>query len=113
MLNGKRPDISIVSTRGNYLVDVSVVHSLADSHRGAARSDRHIQERERIKTTKYLELARRENATFIPVVLDTYGASGDGMKDLVEVAKRISADAPGFTPSGVATELRAVVSIQL
>jgi hypothetical protein len=84
--DGKRPDVEIVWAEDTDLVDVSVahvgasaVHSLG-TDRGPLRSAR---VRERRKVAAYADVAREANATFVPLVLETFGAFADGTRDYV------------------------------
>lgn len=75
-----RPDALAITSDGPVLVDVSVTHPLVSSYvRAASKTPLAAAkqvERERMKVSQYQELARRESATFVPFVLESYGGIG-------------------------------------
>jgi hypothetical protein len=82
---GKRPDLDIVTPGETLSTDVSVTNPTAQSHiskscstnLGAAKA------RERVKVTKYKLLCAQESNTFIPFVLESYGAFGSHCSELI------------------------------
>jgi hypothetical protein len=83
--DGDRPDAEISWSDGVDLVDVSVTHAgLSALQRGSARTPLAAARlRERRKERRYDELVRDQNARFVPLVLETYGALGESTQHFV------------------------------
>ena len=75
------------------MLDVSVTHPTSPSALSSGRGFRPLgaaKQREYEKREKYDELAAVESATFIPLVLETTGAMGDGFRQfLSRISSRI------------------------
>jgi hypothetical protein len=84
--DGKRPDAEIVWAEETDLVDVSVAHVGASAvqslgtDRGQLRS---AKARAARKTAAYAAVAREANATFVPLVLETFGAFAEDTRNYV------------------------------
>jgi hypothetical protein len=71
----KRPDLDIQLDGNRILIDVSIVHPTAPSHYNLASKKPLVtaENMEKTKLTKYTDIARYHNCTFIPIVLESYG----------------------------------------
>jgi hypothetical protein len=84
--DGMRPDAEIVWAEDTDLVDVSVAHVGSSAvrslgtDRGALRS---AKAREARKVKAYEDVAREANATFVPLVLETFGAFAVGTRNYI------------------------------
>jgi len=78
----KTPDLSIFTSKGDFCVDVSVVHPLAPSH---MKVDDPIDKREKEKRQKYKTYTDETNRSFIPAVVDTFGKFGPGMHQIAGI----------------------------
>jgi hypothetical protein len=65
-----RPDIQVMLAEKTYLVDVNVTHVFAASNIARAQGDL-LKDVEQIN--KYREMARAEDAVFVPFVMTTLG----------------------------------------
>jgi len=76
--DGMRPDAQVSLLRNNTMLDVTVVHPSAPSYlvTAAASELGAATKREKEKIKKYSDLARQESCTFVPIVLETFGAFG-------------------------------------
>src|SRR4051794_19692731 len=70
----KRPDAVITGCIERWMIDVSVINPTSRSYKGTASG--RAPAREAQKSKKFDELAAREQATFVPFVLETYGTWG-------------------------------------
>lgn len=73
----ERADVLFCFASCNTLVDVSVVHILASTHRAKAAKPLAVAEAvETDKLNKYEQLAKREGRAFFPLVLESLGGIG-------------------------------------
>jgi hypothetical protein len=70
-----RPDLTVLTSQGRFLVDVATVCTSAPSYEDST-AEAQRQRRERSKHAKYDWIARNENSTVVPFVVDSYGALG-------------------------------------
>ena len=83
---GERPDLRLNLGTTNLLLDLSVTHPTMPSALTTGRSSRPLgaaKQREYEKIHKYTHLAVIENATVIPLVLETTGALGEGLRQFI------------------------------
>ncbi len=96
---GKRPDGELAFTRGSLLIDLSVAHPLAPSHRRLALKSLAVAEqRAKAKHAKYGSLARMERRDFVAFALETFGGL---CEEALHLLKRIAREhlRPGGPPS--------------
>jgi hypothetical protein len=72
------PDLFVNTGINKYMIDVSIVYPCADSHIGIASNAQcaAAAKRENEKKTKYDRFANRNGYTFVPFVMETFGAIG-------------------------------------
>jgi hypothetical protein len=70
-----RPDLTVTSSQGRFLVDISTVCTTAPSYLNNVPAAARVR-REREKHAKYDQIAANENSTVVPFVIDTYGGLG-------------------------------------
>ena len=88
--DGERPDIRLSLDGVSLLLDLSVTHPTSPSALSSNISSRALgaaRKREYEKSHKYAELAVMERATVVPLVLESTGALGEGLRQFV---RRIS-----------------------
>ena len=88
--NGERPDLRLLLDGVSLLLDLSVTHPTSPSAISTSRSSQPLgsaERREYEKRHKYTELTTMENATVVPLVLESTGALGDGFRQFI---RRIS-----------------------
>jgi len=81
-----RPDAQLCFTDGTELVDVSCICPCASSHvsEASAKQGAAAVKRGKEKSTKYDALAEGEGKVFVPLVLETPGALGLGLEQLID-----------------------------
>jgi len=78
-----RPDADLQIGGKRFLIDVAVVHPLADSHTDLAKKKLAVAaQKERQKRSRWEEKSAHHGAQFFPVVLETLGGMGDGCAGL-------------------------------
>jgi hypothetical protein len=85
-----KPDIFISTTKGTYMIDVSVTHpSPPSALRAECRNwGANARLRERQKHKKYDHLCKSNGRKLIPFVMESYGAIGSEAKNLIsEIAE--------------------------
>jgi hypothetical protein len=110
-----RPDLTVSSTRGVSLIDVSVTHPGATSFLAKASKEQGscAAAREVVKNTKYKSMAEKENAKFYPFVIESHGLLGPGALSFLKVlsnqaASQLISTAPLFMKNA-----RSLISIAL
>jgi hypothetical protein len=85
-----RPDALFITSHGSVLVDVSVAHPLSPSyvHTASMHNLATAKAREKQKTTKYAQLAQKESSSFVPFVLESYGAIGKSALSFLRMLAR-------------------------
>jgi hypothetical protein len=117
---GVRPDVHIQTAQGSIYLDVSVVHPQSKSMVNLVMNNRMgpIIKREQEKQSHFANyMGQRPGVKFIPVVLSTYGATGDGAKSVYKLIEHNEDDqSGGHTVSNkkkLVKELKEVVAISL
>ena len=83
----KKPDLKLFIDNTVTLADITVRHPTAVSHLSTSASAplATLKAAEREKTRKYCQMAKENNAKFIPFAVETYGAIGDGARELIRL----------------------------
>ena len=70
-----RSHLLITGRHGRWMIDVSIVHPTFPSYlsSNASNDGKRGEERERVKTRKYQQLARELRYDFVPFVIESYG----------------------------------------
>ena len=85
--NRRRPDLLMYTEQQKILVDVQVVHPTCSSHLQSSAADNPttIETAERNKKRKYSAMALKQQAKFVPFIVDTFGQLGKDAKELIGV----------------------------
>ena len=95
-----RPDLHITFPDQSFMVDVAVTHPAAPSKTNAVPLAA-AKVVEHAKSEKYNDLARRHATTFLPFVMESYGAYGDRAWDILKILSAKAKDSAMILPSGV------------
>ena len=87
----KRVDLDLLMDNARSLVDVSIVHPTAKSHLPQAVTGQlaTAYKQARIKKVKYSEIAARNEAPFIPFIMETYGG-------IIQEGTKLTSDIASF-----------------
>src|SRR6185436_4470620 len=116
--NGERPDLRLSLDGVSLLLDLSVTHPTMPSALREGRSSRPLgaaRQREYEKRHKYAELAVMEQATVIPLVLESTGAFGEGLRQFVRrISSRVrDGEFAGASPAVIERFLTSALAIAL
>lgn len=84
--DGRRPDLQIVIPGEHILTDVVISHPLCPSHLATA-STKHLataQKAEQRKHRNYSDMARTQQARFLPFSVETTGGMGKDAEELID-----------------------------
>ena len=84
----------------SFMVDVAVTHPAAPSKTNAVPLAA-AKIVEHAKSEKYNDLARRHATTFLPFVMESYGAYGDRTEEILKILRAKAKDSAMILPSGV------------
>ena len=95
-----RPDLDITFPDQSFMVDVAVTHPTAPSRQQATplAAASHV---EHTKSAKYNALARRRATTFLPFVMESYGAYGAQAEQVLKILSSKAKNSVITLPSGV------------
>ena len=106
-------DIRVALGAKLFYIDVTVVHPTAASylHEAAGASLKIAKKAERSKSRQYKDKAKRERATFVPFVMETFGGFGKCARDFVNLLATFARSGSAlWTPADVRrTAQRAVL----
>ena len=116
--NGERPDLRLSLDGVPLLLDVSVTHPTMPSARSSGRSSHALgaaRQREYEKMHKYAELGVMEGATVVPLVMESTGALGEGLRQFVSrISSRVrDGEFAGASPSVIERFLTSALAIAL
>src|SRR6185436_1217236 len=116
--SGERPDLRLSLDGRTLFLDISVTHPTSPSALRVHRSSRALgaaRQREYEKKQKYAELAVCESAEFIPLVVESTGALGEGFRQFLRrIASRVrDGEFAGASPSQVEKFLISALTIAL
>ena len=94
-----RPDLDITFPDQSLMVDVAVTHPAAPS-RNSTNPLAAAGVAEQAKFAKYQELASKRAATFLPFVLESYGAIGRHSQQVLKILQVAAANSAAALPSG-------------
>ncbi len=112
----RRPDIDVQLGNQRFLIDVTVRNPTCPSHLVAAskKSLATAAAAEREKTTKYRDIAKDNDATFVPFAIETYGGIGDEANKfvitLIAVAKKLQYT---WAPSEIVSSIRHSIAVAI
>ena len=95
-----RPDLDITFPDQSLMVDVAITHPASPS-RTSANPLAAAGIAEQAKIAKYQELASRRASTFLPFVLESYGAFGKHAQQVLKTLQVAAANSAAALPSGV------------
>jgi hypothetical protein len=112
--DGRRPDIRVLLGGLVFLLDAAVVHPTAASRIGTPTSLTELgaaTQMETLKTRRYTQLARHEQATFVPFVVETFGGFGREARQFCTLLSRFAEGASEiYTRTDVLLGLRADIA---
>ena len=110
-----RPDIQLMLNGKQYLVDVTIRHPVCQTNiqRGSAvRQLAAARHAEKEKKAKYADMAKTQQASFVPFAVETHGGLGKSARKLMSLIASVAEDRQqGMTKEEMRKELRGAVAI--
>ena len=90
------------------MIDLTVGHPSGPSHSSAPLTSRHLaNQREKDKTTRYLDTLTSSSLLLTPFAMETFGAFGDRAMEFIKLLSKVATDSlsPSLSPPPIAASL--------